>query len=229
MKVVLALLTLGFVALASTDDVRAQDASHRPLPYPSSAPYNVAPPPGYHQHDGFYLHIELGFAGGSSKTTLAGTELSLSGGGVDFALALGGAVAPHWVVFGEVQVLGFDEPTSKIDGQEVNVLERQQSFDFGGVGPGVAYYFDPSNIFLSASVLISSLSVTDVNGKERSTDGGAGINLKVGKEWWVSQDWALGVLFGVHASSAKEKDEGFVEPPRWHNRGAFLSFSATYN
>ena len=179
--------------------------------------------PTYHRHNGFYLHTDLGFASASTSgtTKFGGRDFSFSGAGGSFAIALGGAVAHNLIVFGELAVVAVEKPLVKVDGREVSAGVRPQSFGVGGIGPGVSYYFDPSNIFISASLLVSSLTITDVDGVSQTTAGGPGLALKAGKEWWVSKDWGLGFIVGVYASSSKDKKDEVDDPATWQSAQRF--------
>jgi len=100
------------------------------------------------------------------------------------------------------------------------------------IGPGVAYYFLPGNLYLSGSLLFSQLSESDNGSSNNSsnnsidlTNMGIGASFMVGKEWWVSTDWGLGVAGMLHLASMKMKD--------WDARATAeaisILFSATYN
>lgn len=219
MRLILAWLSLPFLVMFLGRDARAQTAPPPALPR------------GYHQHDGFYLHTDFGVAAASSKASAAssGNDFSFSGVGTAFGVAAGGSVGHNLIGFGEITGVEVENPTAKVNGQEVPWEVQPQSFSVIGVGPGVAYYVGPSNIFIGGSLLISWLRVLDADGFEQETEVGAGVTLKVGKEWWVSRNWALGALLGVNASSTKDADDNFGEPATWQNRSAFLSFSATFH
>ena len=101
-----------------------------------------------------------------------------------------------------------------------------------GVGLGAAYYFGP-NIFAAATVLDSSIDVTDQNGNTLlDSHDGLGLELLFGKEWWASDNWGLGVCGQLIVASMKGKDSDPVlnqVPSTWHATSLSLLFSATYN
>jgi hypothetical protein len=47
----------------------------------------------------------------------------------------------------------------------------------------------------------------------------------VGKEWWVSDDWGLGVAAQLLLGSAKDP----YSDAHWTSRGVAVMFSSTYN
>ena len=60
----------------------------------------------------------------------------------------------------------------------------------GAFGPGLAYYFERCNLYLSATFGLAGFSANDGNGvKVDSAKSGAAFDFMVGKEWWVSRDW----------------------------------------
>ena len=62
------------------------------------------------------------------------------------------------------------------------------------IGGGITYYIMPSNIFLQGSLGIGNFNLIDNDKKTSvSTDRGFSMQLKVGKEWWISKRWRLGV------------------------------------
>lgn len=64
------------------------------------------------------------------------------------------------------------------------------------IGGGLTYYIMPVNIFCSGSIGLGNVSIEnsekDVSG---STDKGFAMQLKIGKEWWISRRWGLGLAF----------------------------------
>lgn len=198
--------------------------------------------PGHHAHDGFFLR--LGMGGGYARTSISidGDKLTYSGTSVPFELAMGAAIRPNLVLFGEVFSAQMFSPTSKYAGETRTASSMNMSIQ--GVGPGVAYYFMPINIYISGSVLLHKVSFTSDNDDYESTDLstiGFAANLMAGKEWWVSRDWGIGLaahlmlgtaknraLYDESASLADRPNAGFVEG-RWNSVAAGLLMSATYN
>jgi hypothetical protein len=102
--------------------------------------------------------------------------------------------------------------------------------DLFGIGPGIAYYLEPANLYFSGTLAFSQVSQsTDSSSSDDNstslTDMGLGMALTVGKEWWVSQNWGLGVAALFHVASMKVK---YVDTRMSATALSFL-FSATYN
>jgi hypothetical protein len=179
-------------------------------------------PPGYHTHDGFYMRLSFGVGGAATS----GAGVKYSGGSLAFGAAFGGAITRHLVLYGEFFVHTIPNPTVKgfgssqsLDGTEVDIL---------GFGPGVAYYFMPLNLYLSGTLLLQQVQLSDSNDSSNSvalTNTGIGCSLMVGKEWWVSADWGIGVAAQLLLGSAKDH----YSDARWTSRGVAIMFSSTYN
>jgi hypothetical protein len=78
-------------------------------------------------------------------------------------IALGFAVAPNFIIYGEVTLA----PGARI-------------------GPGVAYYLMPINMYFGGGLMLQSLP-TNIG-----TISGFGIQGQFGKEWFVSPQWGIG-------------------------------------
>lgn len=179
-------------------------------------------PPGYHTHDGFYMRLSLGFGGAATS----GAGEKYSGASVAFGAAFGGAITRHLVLYGEFLLHSIPAPTfsgfgssQTLDGTEVDIL---------GFGPGIAYYFMPLNLYLSGTLLLQQVQLSDTNDSSNSvalTKTGLGCSLMVGKEWWVSEDWGIGVAAQLLFGSAKDR----YADAHWTSRGVAIMFSSTYN
>jgi hypothetical protein len=56
------------------------------------------------------------------------------------------------------------------------------------------------------------------------TKTGFGFNLMVGKEWWVSDNWGLGVALQLLLAGAKDRDG-----TEWDSGALAVLFTATHN
>ncbi|MEP6654679.1 MAG: hypothetical protein ABJA82_15055 [Myxococcales bacterium] len=194
-----------------------------PPGYPPS--YVYAPPPP-HEHDGFFLRLHLGF--GFTRVATSGSSLfddvEFSGGSTSIGIALGGVVAPNLVLYGSFFGSSIPDPDLKVNGA---TFGHQGSADLFGLGGGAAYYFQPLNIYLAGTLATMQFSLNDSNDNTQyESKWGVGFQALVGKEWWVSQEWGLGVAAELIGATMKDKDDANVT---W-KAGAFsLLFSATYN
>jgi hypothetical protein len=92
------------------------------------------------------------------------------------------------------------------------------------VGGGVTYYFGKSNVYVTASVGAALLTF-DIDGDSEDSDTGIAFDAGVGKEWWVSDRWGLGVSAtgGYHSIPPGDAGNNFSGP------SFALRFSATLN
>jgi len=180
-------------------------------------------PVGVEMHDGFYLRMGLGVGYMESSASQAGQTLKLSGTAVGLDFAFGGVVAENLIVFGELAFLQVDSPTVSLGGVSGTA---NGSVDHIGIGPGIAYYFMPTNIYLSGALLLGRLQTHNNNSNQvGQTNFGVGGSLMAGKEWWVSPQWGLGVA--VQLILANNHDPGIDAD--FTTIGGDVAFSATFN
>jgi hypothetical protein len=203
-----------------------------PRGYPSEGYY----PPGYvppgarlppeNLHDGFYLRLHLG--GGFTHVSggdAFGDPLTAQGGSVSFGIALGAAITPNFIVFGNLFYAGIAAPDVSIGGLGSGV--SNSTVLLTGIGPGAAYYFEPINIYLTGTVAAMEVEIEDANNNPLyQSKVGIGVQVTVGKEWWTSQNWGLGLAGELIAASMKDKSDSNVT---WTSSSYSLLFSATYN
>ena len=93
-----------------------------------------------------------------------------------------------------------------------------------GVGAGVTYWFMPVNLYLTGTLGIGTLRV-DGGGNSDTSDAGFALEMALGKEWFVSDRWGLGIGAGFtyHAIPDGGIDES------WSGTSFTLRFSATFN
>jgi hypothetical protein len=95
-----------------------------------------------------------------------------------------------------------------------------------GVGPNLTYYFMPVNMYASATAAFTRINLTTGNFTGDSA-WGLGTRLSLGKEWWVSDHWGLGLA--GHFSYSANKSDTTDTAQMINTWGVGLSFSATYN
>ena len=203
---------------------------YRPVRYRATPNGYGAPPvvesmEGFHAHDGFYLRLHLGIAGTGFSSTQAGVKTSYSGGGSSAGIAVGGVIAHNLILYGTVFGTSTSDPDKQVGG--VSQTGDVGNLGVGAIGPGMAYYFEHWNLYLSAAFGLAGFTMEDGNGfRLDSSRSGTALELIVGKEWWVSRDWGLGIAGELFAASLKDKN---VPGLRWSAGSAALLFSATYN
>ncbi len=192
-------------------------------------------PNGVEQHDGFFLRLVPGFGYAQISETLPddllpadrkGKDvLSFSGGfPVANTIQIGGAVSENLIIYGESGGVIISNPTVKVFEEEVDDPGDVQVL-FGGVGAGATYYFMPANFYLSLS-LLASVATINVEGDTQESNIGFGINFLAGKEWWVGEQWGLGVSAYFRYGSQTDQD---IDDLTISGYSFGLLFSATYN
>ena len=150
---------------------------------------------GARTHDGF--HLSLG-AGAAYTTTAVGLDpeppgapdVSITGFGFAGQLLIGGNIAPGLVLGGGN--MGFHVFSPKV---KVGDAESDGDGALAGnlLGIYADYYFDP-NEGLHAMALIGLATLDDADDDTDKLAVGFGAALGLGHEWWVADEWSIGVL-----------------------------------
>jgi len=175
---------------------------------------------GKNRHDGFFLRFHLGAGQFDAdwKDGLA-DSMTVAGRSGHLGVALGGAILPNLILFGEVTSEAISRPTAHFMGFEE---ELGSALGLVGFGPGIAYYIMPVNLYLSASALAIRATVTGDEGRFETAKG-RGVKFALGKEWWVSRNWGLGVA-GITTLASVPHFDSTVKTSNF-----LLAFTASYN
>jgi len=200
-------------------------------------PYGYPPPPagypqppiesaeGFHTHDGFFLRVHVGISATGLSSKQAGVKTNYVGGGVSSGVAIGGVIAHNLILYGAFFGTDTGNPDKQIDG--ASVTGDLGEIGVGAFGPGLAYYFQRCNLYLSATFGLAAFAANDGSGvRVDSSRSGTAFDFTVGKEWWVSHDWGLGIAAELMAASLKDKNTPGLT---WSASGLSVLFSATYN
>jgi hypothetical protein len=200
----------------------------QPMPAYSPTPYQPMPIayPGYHEHDGFYLRLTMGLGYLNTSVPMSEDRGTLYGVAGSFAAAFGGTIAPNLIIYGEISGMSATDPEFSYRG--TSITQKDLTFSMITFGPGLAYYLQPANVYFSGSVgfgyfVFENNDDYDWNSNRNETDLGFGFSTTMGKEWWVTADWGLGVAAQFQMATAKSYDNRFT------GYGLALMLSATYN
>ena len=150
----------------------------------------------HQQHTGFFLSMGLGPAFGKITSDMGHEQIDMSGAGYKFDFKIGGAVKENLILHATMISTMLDGPSVKSSyygmlGKTTNSISISENMLIGG---GLTYYIMPFNLFLSGSLGLGNYSLTDIDSNVNgSTNNGVSMQLKVGKEWWVSRRWGLGI------------------------------------
>lgn len=217
------------------------------LARPAVAQVTEPPPtdPSVRVHDGFYFRIAAGLGayseglrsknseeyGGTVRGRSAGFatmgEFAL-GGTISRGLVLGGGAYTAQLVSGTYRTYRDSDgvPPPELDPEVRN---------FALVGPFFDWYPTPEKGFhIQAALGVASLSGVQLDAfplrdDEPYTAFGGGVMFGVGYEWWIAEQWSMGVLGRVMGAVLRGKDDQDV---RWtHTAGTSPSvlLSVTYH
>lgn len=197
-----------------------------PVPAPpSSSPPPVQPQPGRHTHDGFFFRGTFGLSTAVAVEENAGEKLRVTGSGPQFTLAVGSALSDmNLALYAEFQFTVVSDPTVQIDEMPAGNVDNVGA---GSFGLGATYYFMPINIYLAGTVGSGSANVVlDRDADKPAGQTGTGLSLRgsVGKEWWTSSNWGIGVAAHVLFMSLPDSDHSTLTL-----LSAGISGTATYN
>jgi hypothetical protein len=204
--------------------------------YGYAAPAHAEPAhsTGAFEHDGFYLRLGLGLThvGDSVESesvrvcfsngcTTGKIESTVGGFGAATEIALGGTVAPGLVIGGGIYNHVIPSPKSddlKAAGYSVNQDVELETTYFTLYGPFIDFYFDPLGGLhlqgaLGLGVLASGKGKFESSGDavDEHTATGIGAMVGIGHDWWVGEQWSVGVLGRVTVASLTGEDDGDVE------------------
>lgn len=183
------------------------------------------------RHDYFFLRLLYGLGYTNSQ---AGNEYlydeNLSGPGGMAGIQIGGSPVSYHALFFEYS-LGVALPDTEV----------ASNIGYEFIGLGYSYYLKESNIHFDISVGMPywyNFYTGETNlGKDPIfvSGSGQGIHLVIGKEWFVSKNWGIGVQvyyqYANMPASGKEPDvENYIYDSgevTWQNIG--IALTATYN
>ncbi len=184
---------------------------------------------GYRQHKGFYLSMGVGpnFTGVTSEV-VGDYNLKFTGTGAQFDIKIGGAIKENLILHATISSNTLSGPEITSGGSSQNG-SNNLTLGEAMIGGGLTYYLTPSNIFFSGSMGIGGFTlIDDDNDTDISTDAGFSMQLKAGKEWWVSKRWGLGVALTYGKTKLTNTPGGSVEELMNSNNLGIL-FNATLN
>jgi hypothetical protein len=179
-----------------------------------------------HKHDGFFLRLSSGIGYASTEIEDATARLEFNGGTGDANIAIGGMVSQNLALHGTL--LGWfisDPDVEGFDSGGSFAGEIAGDITMSAIGIGVTYYFMPTNLYLSGTLGLGQLEFDLPGVGQADTDNGLILEGTLGKEWWVSSNWGLGLAGALSLHSFP--DDGSDES--WSGPSLALRFSATFN
>jgi hypothetical protein len=187
---------------------------------------------GVEMHDGFFLRLTTGPAGGAVSLDVPDVaERTYSGGGWSSSIDVGGAVVRDLVIFGRLRGAWLFDPKVR-DGDAKVDLGDDFIVTQGLIGAGINYYIMPINIYFGGAIGFATITTArdragDADDDREASDVGFGIDLDAGKEWWVSDNWGLGVALRLSLASVPAGDD-IARDAVFGSGFVSVVFSATY-
>ncbi|HTV19916.1 MAG TPA: hypothetical protein VMG12_14625 [Polyangiaceae bacterium] len=204
----------------------------------------IGPPPdvGAHVHDGFYLRIASGFSVlderlQSDDVDGRNTEARNRGIASLSDLAFGGTVAPGWVVGGGIYSLDLVASTLRVDGSSVDPIPAELDPGLRGlslIAPFVDWYPNVRGGFHAQAALGLATLVPRVFGHPATSKSdyaavGGGLLIGTGYEWWIADEWSIGVLTQLGIRVLRGEDESGLKWTHLITNSPSLCVSLTYH
>ena len=137
----------------------------------------------------------------------------IAGTGMIMGMEFGAAPIENTVVFlafATGMVGGSIAAPAALSARGSNLPPARGEVDHDEIGVGITQYFMPENMYASVVVNSVEISLRDVDfEKVAVTRSGMGLGLTVGREWWVSNQWGLGLAATARISIV---DDGPAHP-----------------
>lgn len=175
-----------------------------------------------HKHDGFFLRLSFMGLGYGNFSSEGARRISYKGFSTSVEISLGYAIIENLIVHFGVSGPILLDPTYSSGG----ISEKTEGVSVGSGGPvgGLTYYFMPLNLYLTAMVGSASMDLTVDGERIAETEDGISFQFSIGKEWWTTRNWGVGVAGALFIQSIEDKSE-----LTWTNVAGGVLFSATYN
>jgi len=193
---------------------------------------------GYHEHDGFYFRYLMNpFIGyGFVHSTQNVNYVDKSGAIWTFSLQIGYSFNQNIILFTSLDSVAVPSPFNPFDLLPKSINPSAQrgatSSDSSGnfkYSIGANYYLMPQNMYVSLSFSLAHIGFSREKVFFSSADNGFGFATSLGKEWWVSKNWGLGLALNLSYDYFPTTRSGYPIITPIHAFAIGLSFSATYN
>jgi hypothetical protein len=187
---------------------------------------------GVEMHDGFFLRLTTGPAGGAVSLDVPDLpERTYSGGGWSSSIDIGGGPVRDLVIFGRLRGAWLFDPKVRDGNAEVD-LGAAFNVTQGLIGAGINYYVMPLNIYFGGAIGFATITTArdrpgQVDDVRQASDVGFGIDLDAGKEWWVGDNWGIGVALRLSLASVPAGND-IARDAVFGSGFVSIVFSATY-
>lgn len=159
-------------------------------------------------HQGFYLRAGLGFGifGDRFEGDLGWLDATASGGSFSLELMAGGSLMDGLVLGGGLLVEHVVDPAIEVE--NVRVEDDVAVGTFAILGPFLDWYPSAAGGFhLQLLIGASRIDIRSDDGSygEHAPVGG-GVALGAGYDWWLADEWSIGFLARISASTMTDDD-----------------------
>jgi hypothetical protein len=188
------------------------------------------------RHEGLYIRLGTGFGSHVESINMEGEDPGATFVGMSSAgeAAIGWAVYPGLVLglgsYGATVIASGDtnDSTGPMPPPEI----AGEVKDFNIAGPFVDWYFDARK-GLHAELAIGVATVRGIAPTSGRFDSdnvgvGAGFMIGFGHDWWVSDEWSLGILGRLAFATARSEDDEGVTWEHGVGTTPSLLFTGTY-
>jgi len=157
-------------------------------------------------HQGFMARLSLGIGYLSASESGSAGDLTISGLTGTMNLALGVFVVPNLALHGTVW--GGSAINPEVSVGSVSATTANVTLTAVGLGVGATYFFQPFDVYASASIGASVVEAERVSGLvtvRAQTGTGWGLNLLVGRQFALSPTFGLGGAFQVSYQSNPDR------------------------
>lgn len=181
----------------------------------------------FRKHKGFYLSL----SGGANVVNISDEvkneyDLTFKGIGALMDIKIGGAIKENLILHATLTSSTLSGPEIESNGKTEKATNKI-TIGEGMIGVGCTYYTF-INYFATASVGLGNFTmVNSVESYNASTNRGFSGQIKIGKEWWVSKKWGLGVA-ATYSKTKLTNTTGNIKEYMDSNNFGIL-FNATLN
>jgi len=170
------------------------------------------------------LNLAAGAVFARNTASDAATPIEANGVGLAFTGALGGAIARNVILCVRYQ---HSDAEAHYKDAARGYDQENASAETDFLGSALVYYFEDTNVLLAGAIGMSWFTVRDeFNFQVVDSRARLGAALDLGKEWWISPNWGMGLVARGSYGTAKDRS---ASAAAWTNLGLSLLFSATYN
>lgn len=214
------------------------DPGRTPYPAPGYARWHLppAPPDTYlddlppeteGRHTGFFMRLSVGPGYYRMWADAAEGTMALRAAGAGLTLGLGGALSENVVLFGEMALQTTIDP--RVDTYAGNGSRPGTAVTTAAVGLGAGYHLMPAQVFVAGSLLLAQARAVDCPTERLlgKTDVGPGLALAVGRDWWLTPSWTIGVLGRFQLARLRDPAHG-KGAAMWGALALSIAFSVAF-